>query len=203
MTETRSDQQWVDLYVAGRLTDDEQEAFELRLMESADLQAEVEAALALKTGLTLQRAEGETSEPMPRRIRPVTAFAAAAAVGALALVLALLVNRPDWPEETFRLDIVRSGGPTPEWIYRLPDEPTWITLDIELDSRFDESGALQVTVTPEAGGDGLRASAKPANRRVQPRFRGTALPTDRVYIEISDPARPEVIPDRRLIEFVD
>ena len=39
MTEPRSDQQWVDLYVAGRLSDDEQDVFELRLMESADLQA--------------------------------------------------------------------------------------------------------------------------------------------------------------------
>lgn len=75
-------------YLAGRLSDQESEAFGDRLVRDPQLVRELERTLGLSEGLRMVAREPRAAAVTPRRARPLwPALAAAAAVGVLAVAL--------------------------------------------------------------------------------------------------------------------
>lgn len=220
MAESGKFSDWVDRYVRGALSEAEEAEFENALLDSAELQDELEAALALKE--TLRRSPdpavdtGDVGEEITLKSPGWQKYAVAAA-----LVLAVLNLGLYWKEASDRavwqsryenlsdslgevltvpVEIMRSSNANePGVIIRKPRGRALVLLDIASRSNAQETGEAGLQLFDESNHLLRSWSAKlDARGRIVTAIPASELPLGRVWLEISVPGEPS---DRRLIEF--
>ncbi|MDX1554661.1 MAG: hypothetical protein R3212_01410, partial [Xanthomonadales bacterium] len=165
MTERAMQRARVDRYVRDELAPEEMAAFETELLESPDLQEELETVLALRAGLQRESvqqpataANDHVSEAMDSRSGwQRLALAATVVLAVMSTVMwwqagnevadlerqLNLMSQPRGDVLTVAVPIMRSaGGQTPDVIVLKPRGQAAILLDIELGLRARVEGAL-------------------------------------------------------------
>lgn len=218
MAETPFGDGWVDRYVRNELGPEEEAQFELRLMEDAGLQAEVEVALGLREAVRLTQGFGEPVAVQATRsfVNQWTPWAMAASV-VLAATTTLLAWRTGVENGRLQqelgalrapvtsvlrvpVDIMRtSGSATPDVIIQLPADGA-IVLDIELSPALRNVGP--VTFALQARGaepaQSWRASAD-RDGRATVLLRTADVPPGLVDLRMSN--ADLTVRDSRLIEI--
>lgn len=211
---------WVDRYVRNELSEAEELEFETALLDSPELQDELEAALGLREAVRLeQESEPSASDEMAESLKGRNnwqPFAMAASVllavfstvmfwktsndaaGLRAQIEAL--GQPYDSVLTVPVRIMRSSGSeTPDVIVRRPEGKALVVLEIEATSAV--SGLDQVSLGWRDQDENLIQSwsAKvSAGNQIVTGVNAGDLPGGLVWLEISD---AEKVLDRRLIEF--
>lgn len=220
MAENDIDTDWVDRYIRDELSAEEEMAFEERLLQDAELQRELEAALAIKE--TFKRNDIMTGDPVAPFTRSTnrnawTPFALAASV-LLAVASTTLLWRANIETnglkrqlETLRqprtnvlsvpVDIMRSAGSgTPDVIIQKPGPNGVVVLDIELSSRFSQLDHVDFSLSEAAGGQLLAWSSKPAPDGIASvALNSESIPAGRVILKMTAPGGQ--FEETRLLEF--
>ena len=205
----------VDRYVRDQLGPEEEAAFEERLMSDPGLQAEVEAALAIRSAFELeQRHDDAPAEVAVAQGNPWTPYAMAASV-ALAVISTLMywqssVETGELREQLSTLQgpqagvlpvsvpIMRSTGGSPDAIIQRPASGG-VLRDIELSQRFHDADQLSFTLAAPGGETILSwQSGAPLNGRTTVLLPSAELPDGRVELRI---AREGAEGETRLLEF--
>lgn len=116
MIEVGTDFERMREYLAGRLSDEERQAFEDRLVRDPKLVREVEQSVQLAEGLTELRAQGYFAQQRPVAKRTVPKWLptlAAAAVAGVVIYLAVQGTSPPPPVLTASLDSLRGAVSAP------------------------------------------------------------------------------------------
>jgi hypothetical protein len=224
MTENLHDIEWVDRYIRNQLSAEEEAEFEVRMLQSKELQQHLQTAMALKESLKLDEEIGKTSARPPltdqsrmkHRWRDMAI--AASVLIALGSSAGLVVSR----HQTDRLEqqiadlnqpatavllvpvqIMRSSEPgSSHVIVQKPPGRALIQLDIELSGQAQAQAQpfLQFTLVNDQQRPVLSWQASPlANGRATVLLRNDQVPTGNVRLEISD-AGGNVL-ERHLLEF--
>lgn len=216
---------WVDRYLRERLSAEDEAAFEEALLESPELQTELEAALALRAILA-QGSEGApgqaAAEPPARPFeRPAgwqpVALAATVVLAVLSTVMwwktgnesadlqrqLKALAQPRDEVLTVPVPIMRSaGGRTPDVIVQKPQGRAAVLLDIELGLAAREYATLDFALV-DPNGKSLLAwqSAPTADGRATAVIATEQIPASRVWLHISDADGNTL--ERRLLEFLE
>ena len=222
MTDQTHRQEWVDRYLKDQLSPEDEETFETRLLESQDLQDELEAALALRAVLAREsdQGEAETIQAPPRPFERLAGWQpmALAATVALAILSTVMwwktgndaaalqqqlatLAQPRSDVLIVAVPIMRSsGGQTPDVIVQKPQGRAAILLDIELGLAAREEESLAFSLVNPEGETVLAWQSAPT-----PAGRATAvvpseqIPASRLSLEIGD-ANGKTL-ETRLLEF--
>ncbi len=223
MTERRGDIELVDMYVRNAMTGDEEADFEVRMLESPQLQQHVQTALAIRESLKLQETIGESSsDPLSRdhHLKPGyswgrTALAASvllAVVSTMMLVKTSIESnqlkhqiadliQPQTSVLTIPVNIMRSAGSgTPDVIVQKPSDGSVIQLDIELSGQAQAQPSLLFSLLSGGQDSIISWQVSPsANGRSTVLIRSEQIPTGLVQLQITDVDGN--ILDRHLLEF--
>lgn len=215
------DSDYIDRYLRNDLSADEEAAFETALLDSPDLQDDLEAAMAVCQVLHLEE-ESESSvneEPLDylQRKNNWQPFAMAASV-LLAVFSTVMfwkisndsaglqrqidaLNQPHADVSTVSLDIMRSSGDTPGVVIQKPAANALVLLDIELGPKGQQKDSILMTMRDESHAEILHwTSTVRGQRRVSMAITSDQLPDGQVWLEMSD-SQGEIF-ERRLIEFL-
>jgi hypothetical protein len=209
MTEHPTDIELADLYVRDKLSGDEEADFEVRMLESPQLQQHVETALAIQESLKLDQAHGKAS-PMAlgsdqrKAGNPWGNMALAASV-LLAVVSTVMLARtsiesdrlkqqvaelsqPQSSVLTVPISIMRSlGSGSPDVIVQKPPDGSVIQLDIELSRQSLAQPLLQFALESETESPILAWQTPPsANGRTTVLLQSRQIPTGLAQLSISD-----------------
>jgi hypothetical protein len=215
--------EWVDRYLLDRMTEDEVVAFETALLESSELQSELEAALATRAALR-RVSETEINEPAANDIaeigRPGVRLQSIALAATLVLAVVSNVmwwNTADRSSEpgngafapghadtnvlTVAVPIMRSAsGQTPDVIVQKPEGPAAIVFDIELGMTARAQPQLEFKFVDLEGTPFLSWHQAPdRNGRATVAIQNFQIPAARFWLEVLG-AEGERL-ERRLLEF--
>lgn len=221
MPKSRSTSDWVDSYVRDKLTPEEVAEFEQALLESEELQLELETALGIRQAVLLDDASDDSlvTAPMPKWSarnswqRLAVAACAVFAVffagmylhvrnenGELRSTIARL-EQPRGVALTVHLDIMRSAdNQTPEVIIQKPEGDGLMVLDVELSPAF--TGLNQVRFSLRTLDNVELTSWVSVNygrNRLSAVFNASLLPDGQLWLVLSDPKGQTI--ERRLLEF--
>lgn len=215
--------EWVDQYLRNKLSNGDQEAFETALLESSELQQELETALALRS--VLERASENASasdkpEPPQELLEPVSGWRPMALAAAIVLAVISTVmwwksgndlatlerqmqamSQPLTEVLTVPVNIMRSASSeTPEVIIQKPQGRAAILLDIELGLQAREEAGLNFELVNAEGTTILAwQSAPTAQGRSTAMISNEQVPPSKLWLNIST-AEGEAI-EQRLLEF--
>lgn len=214
---------WVDGYLRGKLSADDVEAFETALLESPELQAELETALALRALLSREPDEAKQEATQPRPLQPQSGPenwqpVALAASFILAVVSTVMwwktgndaaglerqmqaLSQPIAEVLIVPVPIMRSiGSQTPDVIIQKPQGRAAILLDIELGLRARQEAQLDFSLVDPAGETVLSWQSAPGDAgRATAVIKSGQISASRLWLHIADP-EGEVL-ERRLLEF--
>ncbi|MGB5291467.1 MAG: hypothetical protein WBN41_08455 [Lysobacterales bacterium] len=224
MTENLHDIEWVDRYIRNQLSAEEEAEFEVRMLQSKELQQHLQTAMALKESLKLDEEIGKSSARPPltgqsrmkNRWRDMAI--AASVMIALGSSAGLVVSR----YQTDRLEqqiaelnqpatavllvpvhIMRSSEPgSSHVIVQKPPGRALIQLDIELSGQAlaQAQPFLQFALVNDKERPVLTWQASPlANGRATVLLRNDQVPAGNVRLEISDQGGNVL--ERHLLEF--
>jgi hypothetical protein len=222
MTERLSDIELADMYVRNELTGDDEADFEVRMLQSPQLQQHVQTALAIKESLKLEEKLGESPSDIRNsehhKSRNSWGQMALAASVLLAVVSTLMwaktsidsnqlkrqiteLSQPQALVLTVPVNIMRSfGSDTPDVIVQKPSAGSVIQLDIELSGQSRAQPLLRFTLVSEGQESNVSWQASPsANGRSTVLIRSEQIPTGLVQLQISDVDGN--VMDRHLLEF--
>lgn len=221
MPEHSYDSEWIDRYLRNELAADQEAEFETALLESAQLQQDLEAAMAIRQALIL---EDELRDPVSDDARNEImaggsrwqSLALAASVilavfsttmywrvsnqaAGLESRIAVLQN-PRGTVVTVPVDIMRSSGSrAPDVIVRKPEGAALIVLDIEATQSVLGLDRVQLALRD---GEGQRlfswAASPDASGRIRSALDASSLPAGKLWLEMG---REDEVLDRRLLEF--
>ncbi len=210
-----------DRYVRNKLTPAEVEAYELQMMDSPELQDELEEALLLKEALKLGRAgsevpkdSGVVANDSGSRWMP---WALAASVTLMLVSSYLYVS--NWSETKLlknqlaslsqprsevlfaTVKIMRSAGnAVPDSIIQLPERSVMVMLEIELGSRSRNVQNLLFSFESEGQATGLNWIGSPdASGLTTVAINSEQIPLGMVWLVVS--ASDGEVLERRLLEF--
>lgn len=223
MLEQSRQEHWVDWYLRGKLSADDVEAFETVLLESPELQAELETALALRAVLSREPDQAKEDASQPRPLQPQSEPANWQPVALAASVILAVVGTVMWWKTgidaaglarqmhalsqpiaevlTVPVPIMRSAGSqTPDVIIQKPQGRAAILLDIELGLRARQEAQLDFSLVDPAGETVLSWQSGPGeDGRATAVINSDQIPASRLWLHIAD-AESEVL-ERRLLEF--
>lgn len=223
MTERPTDIELADMYVRDMLPADQEAEFELRMLESPELQQHVETALAIQQSLRLDQAHqepGHDNDDEPEIMETGSGWKnwALAASVLLAVVSILLLAKSNVESEQLRLrvaelsqpqtlvlhvpvDIMRSfDAGTADVIVQKPPTGAAIQLDIELGQESRNQPLLGFSLLDATDTPIVTWQASPsADGRATALIRSEQTPTGLLQLTISN--ADGVVLDRRLIEF--
>jgi hypothetical protein len=224
MTENLNDIEWVDRYVRNQLSVEEEAEFEVRMLQSKELQQHLQTAIALKETLKLDEETGSSSArpeliDQPRmKSRWKDLAIAASVLIALGSSAGLVVSRyqTDQLEQQITalnqpatavlmvpVHIMRSPDPgSSHVIVRKPFGRALIQLDIELSGQAQAQAKpfLQFALVDDKQHPVLTWQASPlANGRATVLLRNDQVPTGNIHLEISD--QGGTVLERHLLEF--
>ena len=222
MTERPGDIELADMYVRNALTDDEEADFEVRMLQSPQLQQHVQTALAIKESLKLDEMLGESSSHTRSKDHHESGNSwgrmALAASVLLAIVSTLMLAKtsiesnqlkrqiaelvqPQTSVLTVPVNIMRSvGSGTPDVIVQKPSVGSVIQLDIELSGQSQAQPSLRFTLVNGGQESVVSWQVSPsANGRSTVLIRTEQIPNGLVQLQISDVAGNVL--DRYLLEF--
>jgi len=222
MTENLNDIEWVDRYIRNQLSAEEEAEFEVRMLQSKELQQHLQTAMALKESLKLDGEIGKTSARPPligqSRMKHRWRDMAIAASVLIALVSSagLLssryrtirleqqiadLNQPATAVLLVPVQIMRSSEPgSSHVIVQKPPGRALIQLDIELSGQAQAQPILQFALVNDKQSPVLTWQASPlANGRATVLLRNDQVPTGNVRLEISDQGGNVL--ERHLLEF--
>lgn len=213
----------IDRYLRDELVAEEEVAFETALLESPDLQLQLETAMAIQQAILLADEIDSTvvTDALPamdaRNNWQPLALAASVTLALFSTTMywklsnetGLLhseidaLNQPRTSVLTVPVDIMRSADQqTPDVIIRKPGADALLVLDIELSQAVAGAGQLQLVLRDTDNTELFSWAATSAeNGRLNVAFSSGALPLGQVWLEISD-AHGGVV-DRRLLEFLE
>lgn len=216
---------WVDWYVNGDLSAEDTEAFETALLESSELQNDLETALALQGVFSWKSPEHENavSEPRPMQLRSDPGHWHQLALAA-SVILAVVSTVMWWKtgnhagdlerqvqalslpvSEVLKVEvpIMRSAGSrTPDVIVQKPEGRAAVLLDIELGLAAREKAQLAFTLMDPEGTTVLAWQSVPrATGRATVVIPAAQIPASRLWLQIND--SDGNILERRLLEFRD
>lgn len=211
---------WIDRYLRNELTAEDETRFETALLESRELQDDLETSMAIRRLVQLDveaQAPGSDSGQLPELHMPWMTIGITAS-----LVLAVLsgvmywnvshevatlrngmqeFGKPHAHEIVVPLDIMRSASlDVPEAIIHKPGEDTYIVLDIELTQAALNAGAVRMALREPDGAE-LAAwyAGAVEDGRVKSYFDAEYLPDGRAWLEMTDETGRLL--DRRVLEF--
>ena len=210
---------WIDRYLRNELTAEDEARFENALLESRQLQDDLESALAVRRVLRLEARSQEAKEDPAATGARFPWFTMALCASLILAVLSGVMywnvshevanlrsdveglGEPHANALIVPLDIMRSAGQDlPEAIIHKPADGTFVTLDIELSETAVAANAIHLLFRDERGAE-LAAWHHGAieNGRVRASFDAKHLPEGRVWLEVTD--TNDRVLDRRLLEF--
>lgn len=220
----RSDKkkQLVDRYLRNEMMADEEEDFEATLLDSSELQLQLETAMAISqvVQMTNEHALSDAEQPSPAldasiNWQPV-ALAASVVLAVFSTTMYWKVSsdagalrseinylsQPRTAVLTVPLDIMRSASSeTPDVIIQKPAGNTLLVLDVELSPAVMALGEARMTLRDAQAAELLSwDSNRFESGRITAAFDTHNLPDGRVWLEMSD-SQGQVV-DRRLIEFL-
>ncbi len=222
MTKRTKNQERVDQYLRGKLSTPDVEAFELELMDSIDLQQELETTLALRGAMAFdakRQPASNVAELLPESSGP-SAWRRLAMAAAIALaVLSTLMwwkTGSDLVDLEGRMEALAaplgevlavpvpvmrsSGGQTPDVMVQKPEGRTAILLDIELGLAARERNSLEFALVDPQGETVLSWQSAPnASGHATAVVSSEQVPASRLWLQISDATGDEL--ERRLLEF--
>ena len=222
MTEHSKDYELVDRYVRNELSADEEAYFEIRMLQSQQLQQHVQNALGIKEALKLDEKLKEPtitaiSGSRHSRENPWKSMALAASV-VLAVLSTLMfvkssievnglkrqieeLNQPKTSVLIVPVDIMRStGNGSPDVIVQKPSANTIIQLDIELTRQSQVQSMLRIALYGDGPAPIASWEAAPlANGRTIAFLRSEQMPIGLVKLQISDADGKSL--ERRVLEF--
>ncbi|MEJ8566000.1 hypothetical protein [Elongatibacter sediminis] len=221
MVKTHYTDAWIDRYLRDELTAEDEMRFETALLESPELQSDLEAALAVRRALEIEMQADRAAPPVETpAVEGQTPWIPMALTGSLVVVvlsgvmywnvsheMADLRNgmqaleRPHSHEVLVPLDIMRSASTDiPEAVIYKPTGGEFIALDIELTAIAREAGHLRMALrSPEGLEVATWHASASANGRVRSSFDPEFLPEGQVWLEVQDSEGTML--DRRLLEF--
>jgi len=208
-----------DHYVRNKLSDAEQAAYELRLLESPELQDELEATLALQQALRLEKKSAPPStdhtDPVKLPSHPWQNFALAASLAVVAISLVLVFSSRQEISELNKqiidmgqprtvlnvpVQIMRSAGDEiPDVIIQIPSGHAAVLLDIELSGRSAAHPNLQFALQNEPAEAIISWASSTSNNRSSFVLNAETLPTGKIWLRILDASGAQL--ERRLLEF--
>lgn len=213
---------WVDRYLRNGLTTDEEAVFETALLDSPDLQLQLETALGIRQAVLLQAAMGEAEKAYPpsgldaRNHWQPLALAASVVLAVFSTTMYWQVSnkagmlqseitamsQPRSSVLTVPVDIMRSAGSqTPDVIVQKPDGNALLVLDVELSPAVAALGQVRMSLRDAQAVELLAwDSGGFDDGRVTAAFDARKLPNGKVWLEMAD-GQGRVI-DRRLLEFL-
>jgi hypothetical protein len=210
----------VDRYLRDEMSAQELAEFEDAMMDSTELQDELQAAISLRETLALAPDTGRSAPPghftgSGAARWPLVALAVSivAAVGSTALLLQsksemrglqVELARQGQPQADILLvpvDIMRSAGPSvPDVIIRKPEGRGAMMLDVELGPAAQAEAELDFYLLDESGRVTQEWSAIPgSDGRSRVLLFGETLPSARLWLQVQ--AGDGRTLERRLIEF--
>lgn len=216
------DAQWIDRYLRDQLGPEEEEAFEVELMDSPELQRELEAALGLREVLRADERSAPDAEEGPVDITGAPTAKWRNFAMAACLVLAVFSTTMYWRTSNelsnarndleslmqpvgdvlrVPVDIMRSGSQQePDVIVQKPADDALLLLDIEVSPRARQEPALNLRLVSDDGTELMAWSSRPLpSGRHTAAIRSAQIPTSRIWLEASS-LEGELL-DRRLLEF--
>lgn len=211
----------LDRYLRNELSADEEAVFETALLDSDELQEALETALALRETIQHDHPAEPYGTGSPEDVLKAhnhwQPFALAAS-----LLLAVFsttmywkvsnesmalrhtvdsLNQPYTNLQTVSVEIMRSGGKTPDIIIQKPDHSALLLLEIELSERVQSLDSVHMTLGNEAHSELLAwTSILNGNRTASVAIPSQQLPVGRVWLEFTDSTG--TVLDRRLLEFL-
>lgn len=217
----RFDSAWIDRYLRSELSQDEEAALETALLDSPELQDELEVALAMREALRLddENEPAVKEEPLDylkgkHNWQPL-AMAASVLLALFSTTMYWKVsnesaalqqqvdalNQPHASVLTVYMDIMRSAGGTPDIIIQKPAANALVLLDIELSPQGQRMDSILMSLKTESATEGLIWRVEvAASSRVTVAFTSGQLPDGRAWLEMSDPQGK--VFERRLMEFL-
>ncbi|HLF31695.1 MAG TPA: hypothetical protein VI566_11785 [Xanthomonadales bacterium] len=214
--------EWVDRYLRNELMGDEAAIFETALLDSPDLQLQLETSIGIRQALLLEAEMGETEKAYPpsgpdarNNWQPV-ALAASVVLAVFSTTMywkvsneagmlqseIIAMSQPRTTVLTVPVDIMRSASSqTPDVIIHKPEGNALLVLDLELSPAVAAMGQVRMSLRDSQAVE-LFAwdSGVFDNGRVTAAFDSRMLPNGKVWLEMSD-GQGRVI-DRRLLEFL-
>ena len=220
MAEHRYDNEWIDRYLRNELTVEQEAEFETALLDSAELQQELEAAMGVRQALlldeelpaaTTERADGVMGGgPRWQSLAMAASVILAVfsttmywrvsnqAAGLESEIAAL--RQPNGNVLTVPVDIMRSSSErTPDVIVRKPQGAAIVLLDIEASQALIDLDRVHVALREPQGEQIFSWTASPDSRgRIRSALDAESLPTGKLWLEMGS---GEEVLDRRLLEF--
>ena len=212
---------WVNRYVRNELTVDEIVGFEQALMDSPDIQRDLESVLGLREALLLQPEQSiPPADLLPEALSgggnwKSAALAASVILAVFSTVMFWkvsndsaelhrqldLLSQPRSIVLKVPVDIMRSAGSrTPDVVARIPEGHAAILLDIQLTPRSLQQPSLFFNMVDETGATVASWSATSfANGRAEVLLNSEQVPALPVWLEISSDEGQLL--ERRLLEF--
>ena len=217
MLRTENMDHWVDSYVRNGLNSEEMAAFETAMLDSPELQQQLEAALAIQRALLLE--SGLDTEPAASRDADNhwhgMAMAAAVVLAVFSTTMywktsnhnAMLrselaaLRQPRGVALTVPVDIMRSAGTDiPDVIIQKPGGDALLVLDVELSQAMAGAGQVHLVLRNQQDAALFSFAGTPTEHgRLSVAFNPDALPVGQVWLEMS--AHQGQAVDRRLLEF--
>lgn len=218
--EQKSD--WVDRYLRNGLTTDEEAIFETMLLDSPDLQLQLETSMGIRQALLLQAEMSATEKAYPpstldaRNHWQPLALAASVVLAVFSTTMYWQVSnkagmlqseitamsQPRTSVLTVPVDIMRSAdSQTPDVIVQKPEGNALLVLDVELGPAVAALGRVRMSLRDAQALELLAwDSGGFEDGRATVAFDARKLPNGKVWLEMSD-EQGRVI-DRRLLEFL-
>ena len=218
--EQKSD--WVDRYMRNGLTTEEEAVFETALLDSPDLQLQLETALGIRQAVMLHAELGATEKAYPpstldaRNHWQPLALAASVVLAVFSTTMYWQVSnkagmlqseitamsQPRTSVLTVPVDIMRSAdSQTPDVMVQKPEGNALLVLDVELGPAVAALGQVRMSLRDAQALELLAwDSGRFDDGRATVAFDARKLPDGKVWLEMAD-GQGQVI-DRRLLEFL-
>ena len=216
---------WADSYVRDQLNPGKMAEFEAALLDSPELQQQLETSLGMRRAMSLEldlegKAGGHAAvtAPLKPRVRNYLPGMAVAASLLLAMFTTVMYWRADNENSTLLthmadlsqpsgtvlsvpVDIMRSlGDGVPDVIIKKPEGQAVLVLDIELGRALVGAGPVNLVLRNLQDEELFSwESANTTGGRLSTAFQASSLPEGKVWLELSDAAGKNV--DSRLLEF--
>lgn len=222
MPKSKNNSELVDSYLRNKLKSDEVTAFETALLESPELQLELETAMGIRQ-IVLLEAEPDHQElvnPLQeleaRNNWQPLALAASVVLAVFSTTMywkvsnearvlqseVAALNQPHTSVLTIPVDIMRSAGDQiPDIIVQKPPGNALVILDVELSPAVAAEDELRMSLRDLQAAELIAwDSGKVENGRITAAIDSRILPDGKVWLEMAN-KQGQVI-DRRLLEFL-
>lgn len=223
MPDPSADEYWVDWYLRDELSAEDEAAFETAVLESPELQNELEASLALRAALARDARDARRADRIEPARAPRSEWGGWKALPlAASVTLAVLSTVMWWKADneavglerqlevlaqpasrvlTVDVPIMRSfSAETPDVIIQKPEGRAAILLNIELGLQSRELALLNFALVDPAGKTVVAWQSAPGREgRATAIIENRQIPASRLWLQISS-GEHELL-ERRLLEF--